>query len=478
MTAPHVDTASTTSGLVKPVVTLVGRPNVGKSTLFNRLTRSRDALVADLPGLTRDRIYGDGKIGDRPYIVVDTGGLTREAEGIAGHMADQARQAMQEADVILFLVDGRAGLTSADEDIAASLRQLGKRVVLTINKSEGADPDLIAAEFQRLGLGQPQTISSAHGEGVAQLMAHVLAGLPDVSAMSAGEEDGIRVAVVGRPNVGKSTLVNRMLGEERVVVFDEAGTTRDSIYIPYERDGQRYVLIDTAGVRRRARVEDAIEKFSIVKTLQAIDAAHVVIMVMDAAEGVHNQDVSLAGMVVERGRAMVIAVNKWDGLSQEQRQRVKSEIDRRLPFLDFASFHFISALHGSGVGDLFGTVVRAYKAAMRKMPTPELTRLLQDAVMHNAPPIAHGRRIKLRYAHQGGSNPPLIIVHGTQTESVPAAYQRYLVNSFHAALRLKGTPLRIEFKSGENPYADKKNALTPRQIERRRRQRRIFKKKD
>lgn len=466
------------SETLKPVVVLVGRPNVGKSTLFNRLTRSRDALVADLPGLTRDRIYGDGKFGDRPYIVVDTGGLTPGAEGVAGHMAEQARQAMREADVILFLVDGRAGLTSADEDIAAQLRVLGKHVVIAINKSEGADHDLIAAEFQRLGLGQPQPISSAHGEGVAQLMAHVLAGLPDVSAIEAGEEEGIRVAVVGRPNVGKSTLINRMLGEERVVVFDEAGTTRDSIYIPYERDGQRYVLIDTAGVRRRARVEDAIEKFSIVKTLQAIDAAHVVIMVMDAAEGVHNQDVSLAGMVVERGRAMVIAVNKWDGLSQERRQRVKSEIDRRLPFLDFASFHFISALHGSGVGDLFDTLVRAYKAAMRKLPTPELTRLLQDAVMHNAPPIAHGRRIKLRYAHQGGSNPPLIVVHGTQTESVPAAYQRYLINSFREALRLKGTPLRIEFKSGENPYADKKNVLTPRQIERRRRQRRIFKKKD
>lgn len=466
------------SEIMKPVVTLVGRPNVGKSTLFNRLTRSRDALVADLPGLTRDRIYGDGKMGDRPYIVVDTGGLTSQAEGIAGHMADQARQAMQEADVILFLVDGRAGLTSGDEDIAAHLRGLGKRVVLTVNKSEGADPDLIAAEFQRLGLGQPQAISSAHGEGIAELMEHVLAGLPDVSTLEASEEDGIRVAVVGRPNVGKSTLINRMLGEERVVVFDEAGTTRDSIYIPYERDGQRYVLIDTAGVRRRARVEDAIEKFSIVKTLQAIDAAHVVILVIDAAEGVHNQDVSLAGMVLERGRAMVIAVNKWDGLAHDQRQRVKSEIDRRLPFLDFARFHFISALHGSGVGDLFDTLVRAYKAAMRKMPTPELTRVLQDAVMHNAPPIVHGRRIKLRYAHQGGSNPPLIIVHGTQTESVPAAYQRYLINSFREALRLKGTPLRVEFKSGENPYSEKKNVLTPRQIEKRRRQRRIFKKKD
>lgn len=462
---------------VKPVITLVGRPNVGKSTLFNRLTRTRDALVADLPGLTRDRIYGDGKLGDKPYIVVDTGGLGSEAGAIAGQMAEQARQAMQEADVILFLVDGRAGLTAGDEQIAAALRTLGKRVVLAVNKSEGAAPHLIGAEFQALGLGQPAMLSAAHGEGVAELMATVLAGLPDVGA-PAGEEEGIRVAVVGRPNVGKSTLVNRMLGEERVVVFDEAGTTRDSIYIPYERDGQRYVLIDTAGVRRRARVEDAIEKFSIVKTLQAIDAAHVVIMVMDAAEGVHAQDVSLAGMVAERGRAMLIAVNKWDGLPPDQRQRVKSEIDRRLPFLDFARYHYISALHGSGVGDLFESVVRAYRAAMRKLPTPELTRLLQDAVVNYPPPIAHGRRIKLRYAHQGGSNPPLIIIHGTQTEAVPASYQRYLVNAFRKVLRLDGTPLRIEFKSGENPYADKKNVLTPRQIEKRRRQRRIFKKKE
>lgn len=463
---------------MKPVVTLVGRPNVGKSTLFNRLTRTRDALVADLPGLTRDRIYGDGKVGDRPYIVVDTGGLSADSDGVAGHMAEQARQAMQEADVILFLVDGRAGLTTGDEHIAASLRHLGKRVVLAVNKSEGANPDLVAADFQTLGLGQPHPLSAAHGEGVAPLMDEVLAGLPDVGAAQAEDEDVIRVAVVGRPNVGKSTLVNRMLGEERVVVYDEAGTTRDSIYIPYERDEQHYVLIDTAGVRRRGRVDEAIEKFSIVKTLQAIDAAHVVIMVMDAAEGVHNQDVSLAGMVAERGRAMVIAVNKWDGLAFDQRQRVKTEIDRRLPFLDFASLHFISALHGSGVGDLFDAVQRSYRAAMRKLPTPELTRLLQDAVTHYPPPLVRGRRIKLRYAHQGGSNPPLIVIHGTQTEAVPASYQRYLVNTFREHLRLRGTPLRIEFKSGENPYADKKNVLTPRQIERRRRQRRVFKKKD
>jgi len=465
---------------MKPVITLVGRPNVGKSTLFNRLTHSRAALVADLPGLTRDRIYGDGKIGDRPYMVVDTGGLTGEKGGakedIVGLIAEQARQAMQEADVIVFLVDGRGGLTAGDAQIANYLRQLGKRIFVAVNKSEGVDPHIAAAEFQALSLGQPHAISSAHGNGVAQLMAAVLAELPEVSAENINEQEGIRVAVVGRPNVGKSTLINRMLGEERVLVYDQAGTTRDSIYIPYERDGQRYVLIDTAGVRRRARVEDVIEKFSIVKTLQAIDAAHVVIMVLDARESVHAQDLTLAGMVVERGRALVIVVNKWDGLPPEQRQQVKTDIDRRLPFLDFATLHYISALHGSGVGDLFDAVLGAYDAAMRKMPTPELTRILTQAVIHYPPPLVKGRRIKLRYAHQGGSNPPLIIVHGNQTASVPAAYQRYLINTYRDVLRLQGTPVRIEFKSGTNPYAGKKNVLTRRQVTKRRRQQRHIKK--
>ncbi len=466
------------TAVMKPVITLVGRPNVGKSTLFNRLTRSRDALVANLPGLTRDRIYGDGKVGDRPYIVVDTGGLGGDEDNITGQMALQARLAMQEADAILLLVDGRGGLSAGDEQIAAYLRQLGKQVFLAVNKSEGADPHVIAADFQSLGLGQPYAISAAHGDGIPRLMDAVLAGLPNAAETPDEEEDGsIRVAVVGRPNVGKSTLINRMLGEERVVVFDEAGTTRDSIYVPYERDGQRYTLIDTAGVRRKARVEDAIEKFSIVKTLQAIDAAHVVILVMDAAEGVHAQDVSLAGMVVERGRAMVIAINKWDGLPQEQRQVVKTGIDRRLPFLDFAKFHYISALHGSGVGDLFTTIVNAYKAAMRKFPTPQLTRTLEDAVSAYPPPLVHGRRIKLRYAHQGGSNPPLIIVHGNQAEAVPATYQRYLVNTFRKVLRLLGTPLRMEFKTGANPFAGKKNVLNPRQVEKRKRLQRHIKKK-
>ena len=461
---------------MKPVITLVGRPNVGKSTLFNRLTHSRAALVADLPGLTRDRIYGDGKIGDRPYMVVDTGGLSGAREDMAEHIAGQARQAIAEADIVLFLVDGRGGLTAGDEQIAAMLRQMSKRIFVVVNKSEGADPHLVAADFQALALGQPYAISAAHGSGVPQLMEAVLAELPAADAGDEQLQEGIRVAVVGRPNAGKSTLINRMLGEERVLVYDQAGTTRDSVYIPYERDGQRYVLIDTAGVRRRARVEDVIEKFSVVKTLQAIDAAHVVIMVLDAREGVHAQDLTLAGMVVERGRALVVAVNKWDGLPPEQRQRIKTEIDRRLPFLSFAALHFVSALHGTGVGNLFDEVRKAYAAAMRKLPTPELTRILNQAVIHYPPPLTRGRRIKLRYAHQGGSNPPLIIVHGSQTASLPATYQRYLINTFRDTLHLEGTPVRVEFKTGANPYAGKKNVLTKRQVAKRQRLRRHLKK--
>jgi len=454
---------------MKPVITLVGRPNVGKSTLFNRLTHSRAALVADLPGLTRDRIYGDGKLGDRPYMVVDTGGLSGDEQDIAGLMAGQARLAMQEADVILFLVDSRNGPAAGDERIADYLRQLGKRIFVAVNKSEGANPHVAVAEFQALGLGQPYAISAAHGGGVAGLMEAVLAELPEAVEEPGDGQEGIRVAVVGRPNVGKSTLINRMLGEERVLVFDLAGTTRDSVYIPYERDGQRYVLIDTAGVRRRARVDEAIEKFSVVKTLQAIDAAHVVIMVLDAREGVHAQDLTLAGMVVERGRALVVAINKWDGLPPEQREWMKKEIDRRLPFLDFAEMHFVSALHGSGVGNLFDAVQSAYDAAMHKLSTPELTRILEQAVIHYPPPLVKGRRIKLRYAHQGGSNPPLIIVHGTQTAAVPATYQRYLINTFRERFRLRGTPLRVEFKTGANPYAGRKNVLTKRQTVKRKR---------
>jgi len=456
---------------MKPVIALVGRPNVGKSTLFNYLTRSRDALVADMPGLTRDRQYGSGKVGDRPYIVVDTGGLSGTAEGVDALMARQVQQAVDEANVVLFLVDGRDGLTASDQAIGQWLRQHGKNVILVVNKTDTGEPSVLMAEFFGLGLGEPVGIAASHGRGVPLLMERVFSALPEPSEEEeeAAEEDRIKVAIVGRPNVGKSTLVNRILGEERVVVFDMPGTTRDSIFIPFERDGQDYTLIDTAGVRRRSRIDEAIEKFSVIKTLQAIEEANVVVMVLDAREGISEQDATLLGFVLDAGRALVLAVNKWDGLSQDQRENVRRELDLKLPFLDFAKLHYISALHGTGVGDLFGSVKRAYASALRKFSTPELTRLLESALVAHQPPLVAGRRIKLRYAHQGGKNPPLIVIHGNQTASVPGSYQRYLSNFFREHLKLEGTPVRIEFKAGENPYADKKNVLTARQMQKRKR---------
>ncbi len=457
---------------MKPVIALVGRPNVGKSTLFNYLTRSRDALVADMPGLTRDRQYGIGKVGDRPYIVVDTGGLSGNEEGVESLMVRQVQQAVDEAHVVLFMVDGRDGLTASDEAIARWLRQHGKNVMLVVNKTDTGDPALLSAEFFALGLGEPAPIAAVHGRGVRSLLERVMVLLPEPEAELEGAEaadDRIKVAVIGRPNVGKSTLVNRILGEERVVVFDMPGTTRDSIFIPFERDSQLYTLIDTAGVRRRARIDEAIEKFSVIKTLQAIEEANVVIMVLDAREGISEQDASLLGFVLDAGRALVLAVNKWDGLSQDQRDNVRRELDLKLPFLDFAKLHYISALHGTGVGDLFGSVKRAYASAMRKFSTPELTRLLESALMAHQPPLAGGRRIKLRYAHQGGKNPPIIVIHGNRTDEIQGSYQRYLINFFREQLRLEGTPVRVEFKGGVNPYADKKNLLTPRQIHKRQR---------
>jgi len=457
-----------------PVVALVGRPNVGKSTLFNALTRTRDALVADVPGLTRDRQYGFGVVGPAPYIVVDTGGLTDAAEGIEALARKQTLHALEEAQVVLFLADARAGLTPGDQVVAALLRRRGLRVMLVLNKAEGLDRAVAGAEFHGLGLGEPWAISAAHGQGVAALMARALADVPAATEAQGAAEthEGIRVAVVGRPNVGKSTLINRMLGEERLLAYDQPGTTRDSVCVPFERDGERYVLIDTAGVRRRARVHDAIEKFSIVKTMQAIDAAQVVVFLADAQQGIGAQDARLLGLVVERGRALVIAINKWDGLSAEDRQRVRREFDLKLAFVDYARVHRISALHGTGVGELFASVREAYTAAMKDLSTPQLTRALEAAVAAHAPPALHGRRIKLRYAHQGGRNPPVIVVHGNQTHRLSPDYRRYLVHRFRQTFGLYGTPVELHMRTGDNPYEGRRNPLTPRQTRKRERIRR------
>ena len=452
-----------------PVIALVGRPNVGKSTLFNRLTRSRDALVADQPGLTRDRQYGVGRLGSRPYLVVDTGGISGEKEGVEVLMDRQVRLAIEEADHVFYLVDAREGLAGADEQIAAELRKTGKPITVVANKSESLDRDVAAAEFHALGLGEPVAISAAHGRGVKPLVNQVLDTLPPVEEIPEEEGGGVQIAVVGRPNVGKSTLINRLLGEERLVAFDKPGTTRDSIRVPFEHQGRSYTLIDTAGVRRRARINEAIEKFSIIKTLQAMEAANVVLLVLDAHQGISEQDATLAGHVVDSGRALVVVINKWDGLQSDERERIKSELERKLPFLSFAEVMFISALHGTGVGHLMKAVDAAYSAAVSDLKTSDLTNILEQAVMEHQPPLARGRRIKLRYAHQGGKNPPIIVIHGNQTDAVPASYQRYLVNRFRKAFKLWGTPVRIEFRTGDNPFKGRRNKLTPRQHHKRRR---------
>lgn len=466
---------------MKPALALVGRPNVGKSTLFNRLTRSRDALVADFPGLTRDRKYGTGNLQEREYLVIDTGGLSGEQAGIDEYMARQTLAAIEEADAILFLVDGRQGLTGADEQIATHLRQTGKPVFLLVNKTDHIDPDQAAAEFFALGFPQVFCIAAAHNRGVTIMMEAVLDNFPtgadDSIPPPEDDETRIRIAFVGRPNVGKSTLVNRILGEERVIAFDQPGTTRDSIFIPFEREGQAYTLIDTAGVRRRSRVSETIEKFSIVKTLDAIRAAHVVIMLVDAHDSITEQDAHLLGLILDTGRALVLAINKWDGLDQEERDRIKSQLELKLPFVDFAEKHFISALHGSGVGLLYEAVQRAYHSTMLKVPTSRLTRILETALVMHQPPLVNGRRIKLRYAHQGGSNPFLIVIHGNQTERIPNSYQRYLVNYFHQTLKLQGTQVKLEFKTGDNPYEGRRNKLTPRQEYKKKRLMRFVKKK-
>jgi len=454
-----------------PVIALVGRPNVGKSTLFNVLTRTRDALVADVPGVTRDRQYGYGRSGRHRFIVVDTGGLIESPRGIEEPMALQTRRAIEEAGRIVFVVDGREGLTPSDRFVADVIRRSGKPVVVAVNKSEGRDDEIAVAEFHALGLGEPRAVSAAHGQGVGDLVEAALEGIEPVPEEDATEaaRGEIRVCVVGRPNVGKSTLINRLAGEERLIAFDEPGTTRDTILVPFERDGRQFVLVDTAGVRRRSRIDDAVEKFSVIKTLQAIEEANVVVGVLDAREEVAEQDATLLGIVAERGRALVIAVNKWDHVAAEQRTGIREQLAERLHFLDFAPVHFISALHGSGVGELMVSVQSAYEAAMRDLPTPELTRVLEGAMQQHQPPLVRGRRVKLRYAHQGGRNPPVIVIHGTQAERTPEDYRRYLSNCFRKAFDLHGTPVRVEFRSEDNPFAGRRNKLTPRQQRRRQR---------
>jgi GTP-binding protein len=456
---------------VIPVIALVGRPNVGKSTLFNQLTRSRDALVANFPGLTRDRIYGEAKIGNRPFVVIDTGGITGDEDGIDSEMAGQSLTAIEEADAVLFMVDAREGLNATDEALARHLRQRNKSFHLVVNKIDGLNEDVVTGEFYSLGVQSMYAIAASHGRGVRSMIDRVLATFPDAQEQRERERypDSIRVAIVGRPNVGKSTLVNRLLGEERVVVFDEPGTTRDSIYIDYERDDQKYTLIDTAGVRRRKNIRQTVEKFSIVKTLKAVDDAHVVILVMDAHEGIVDQDMHLLGHCIEAGRGLVLAVNKWDGIEPHQRDWIKVELHRRLQFADYADTHFISALHGTGVGHLYKSVNAAYQSATRKLNTNALTRILEGAVFDHPPPMINGRRIKLRYAHAGGQNPPLIVIHGNQTGNVPTSYQRYLEKVYRRELKLVGTPVRIEFRTSENPYTEKRGKLTQRQVQRKRR---------
>ena len=436
---------------MKPVIALVGQPNVGKSTLFNRLTRSRDALVDDQPGITRDRIYGNARFNDRSFIIIDTGGLDDGSDPLQSMMSSQTWDAADEADAVIFLVDGRAGLSSLDDRILTRLRKLGKRVTLAVNKTEGLDTDQLMSDFYALGLGEPLPISSAHGQGVSVLMANVLDDFPQQSK-DQEQDSGPVIAVIGRPNAGKSTLINALLGEDRVVVFDRPGTTRDSVKIPFNREGKDYTLIDTAGVRRRGKVDEKIEKFSVIKTLQAIDQANVVLMLLDARREISDQDATLASYAIEQGKAMVVIVNKWDGLSPDKRLRIKDDIDRKLKFLQFAEILFISALHGTAVGNIFPAVERAYDAAMKDLPTSFLTRILEKAVEKTPPPMISGRRMKPKFAHQGGHNPPVIVIHGNQLEKLPGSYRRYLINTFRKAGKLQGTPIRLEMRAGSNPF--------------------------
>ena len=459
-----------------PVVALVGRPNVGKSTLFNRLTRTRDALVADFPGLTRDRKYGRAHLSGYEFIVVDTGGIDGTEEGIETHMAEQSLAAIEEADVVLFLTDARAGLTAADHSIAEHLRRRDKTTFVVANKVDGIDADSACAEFWALGLGEVYQMAASQGRGVTNMIEYALAPYAEALGLNRegeGEEDGeereyteedaeaeqkrlqdlpIKLAIIGKPNVGKSTLTNRILGEERVVVYDEPGTTRDSIYIPMEREGREYVLIDTAGVRRRSKVHETVEKFSVIKTLKAIEDCNVVLLIIDAREGIAEQDLGLLGFALNAGRALVIAVNKWDGINQEIKDRVKSELDRRLGFIDFARIHFISALHGTGVGHLYQSVEEAYDSATRRVSTSMLTRIMQMAQDDHQPPLVNGRRVKLKYAHAGGYNPPIVVIHGNQVKRLPDSYKRFMMNYYRRSLKVMGTPIQVRFQDGGNPF--------------------------
>lgn len=466
-----------------PVIALVGRPNVGKSTLFNRLTKSREALVANFPGLTRDRQYGQARFEEREFILIDTGGIVGDEEGLEAEAARQSQLAIEEADLVLLLVDLREGAQASELDLVQQLRRSQKPFLLIANKMDGVDADSALGEFYAYGVADTLCISASQGRGISRMWEVIVSQVAESSGDDPEQQDllknskGTRIAIIGRPNVGKSTLVNRLLGEERVVVYDEPGTTRDSIAIPFERGEQSYVLIDTAGVRRRKNVKEVIEKFSIVKTLQAIQDAHVVLVLVNAQEGLVDQDLHLIGAAVEAGRCLVVGINKWDGLELYQREQVKRELDRRMRFVEFANIHFISALHGSGVGKLYDSIDTAYEASTKELSTPRLTRILEDAVQDNQPPMVNGRRIKLRYAHAGGSNPPRIIIHGNQTDGVPRSYQRYLEKTFRRVLNLHGTPVRIEFKSGDNPFAGRKNKLTPRQMNKKRRLMKHVKKK-
>ena len=459
-----------------PVIALIGRPNVGKSTLFNVLTKTRDAIVANEPGLTRDRQFGIGKVGEKKFIVVDTGGLSGEKQDLDDLMARQSILALEEADEVLFMVDARAGVTSGDEVIASMIRKSGKPATLVVNKVDGVNIEQAEADFYALGFGEMSLVAAVHRKGIVSLVEKVLENY-EIESDQHVITGGPSIAVIGRPNVGKSTLINRLVGEERVVAFDQPGTTRDSIPVPFERHGKEYTLIDTAGVRRRGKVSETVEKFSVIKTLDAIEKANVVVLVVDARDGITDQDLTLLGYILNSGRSLALAINKWDGLEPEQRDYNKTELERRLSFANFANQHFISALHGTGVGDLMKSIDQAYDSAFKQFNTKDLTDLLEEAIFKHNPPLHNGRRIKLRYAHQGGKNPPIIVIHGSKTEHLQDAYKRYLMSFYITKLKLKGTPVRIELKSGKNPYADKRNKLSKRQVSKKQRMMKFVKKK-